>query len=462
MPKYDLWPHQERTVQFARSSEIIFDTSTAGTGKTLAHLTVFKERFEAGASRALIVCPKTLMRSAWANEIDESFPSFSYSLAYAPAASREAAFDSDSDIVLVNTDALPWLSHKGKRWFKQRFGSSPMLLIDESSWLKNPAAQRTKAGIAVSEAFQYRTCMSGTPAPTSVVELWPQVKILDGGERLGKRFTVFDRMMRTKVFTPGGFPIKRDVPDAPVIAYGLIHDITIGHRFDDVMKHVPAMEDRIVYYDLPSKHRDVYEELVRTSRIELGQQKVTAVNAGVLANKLLQCASGAVYTDPTTEERGWHLVDTGRYELITDLVEARDQTVVFFLWKHQRDVLIEHFKRKKLTWGLLDSSVPSAEQRNKYVQQLQNGDIRCLLMHYETGSFGLTLTKARTVIWASPIYHADKKEQGDARIRRGRQDQPTESIVLLARNTRDIHAYGVFSGKKTRMDALAELLQQSQ
>jgi hypothetical protein len=412
--------------------------------------------------RLLVVCPKSLMLSAWRAEINELFPDFTYTLSLPPATVREAAFTTKSDIVIMNTDALGWLDGKGKRWIKKHMGKNAGLLIDESAWLKNPGAGRTKAGMSVAESFKYRTCMSGTPAPNTVVELWPQVKILDGGERLGKRVHAFEHEVRFKTIDEKGWPIKVDKPDGPTVAYGLIADITIGHKFDEVMKHVPPTKDHVVWYDLDDKHRGTYEELKKKAYLDLqAAGQVTAVNAGVLASKLLQCASGAVYTDPTEEDRGWHLVSPGRYELIADLAEARDQTVVFFTWKHQRDELIKQFKKRRMSFGLLDSSVPNINVRNGYVDAFQKGDLRVMLMHYETGAFGLTLTKARTIIWASPIYMADKKEQGDARIRRGRQDQPTESIVILARDTRDAHAYEVFSGKKTRMDALAELLQQS-
>lgn len=450
-------------MDFGATTPRLFDTSTAGTGKTLAHLTILNERFEReNLSRGLIICPKTLMKSAWAAELDEYYPDISYSLAFAPEETRLEAIDSKSDLVVINTDALVWLAQYGKRWFKKKFGTKASVLIDESSWIKNPSSQRTKAALDVADKFEFRTCMSGTPAPLSVVELWPQVKFLDDGKRLGTRFAAFKREMRRKTVDPKtGWPKEIDKEDARLITAYLVRDITIGHPFDEVMKHVPGMDQRVIWYDLPDKHRDVYKELEKKSRLVFSDASVTAVNAGVLANKLLQCASGAVYTDPTNEERGHKVVDTGRYELVADLAEAREQTVVFFMWRHQRDALIRQLDARKMAWGLLDSSVPSADQRDQYIRAFQAGDLRVLLMHYNTGAFGLTLTKARTVIWCSPIYQADKKEQGDARIRRGRQDQPTESIVILARETKDEHAYEVFTGNKTFMDAMAELLQQS-
>ena len=80
-------------------------------------------------------------------------------------------------------------------------------------------------------------------------------------------------------------------------------------------------------------------------------------------------------------------------------------------------------------------------------------------MHPETGAYGLTLTRATSVIYASPVYEAKAKIQGDARVRRGIQDKETESIVVVAKDTRDEIAYQVFSGKKDRLEALNNLFE---
>jgi SNF2 family DNA or RNA helicase len=455
----ELWDHQKETFKFAKRRDVFFDTSSAGTGKTPAHIEVIKYRLTQDGSRALVVAPKSLMRSAWANDLDIFAPDLKYSLAYAPDENRDAAFDEDSDVVIINTDALPFLASKGKRWANKKLGKNGILIIDESSWLKNPASSRTKAGMNIAPWFKYRTNLSGTPAPNSVVELWPQVHLLDQGQRLGKRYSAFSRYMRRKVVTDKGSPKWVDIPDAELLSYGLISDITIGHRFDDVMKHVPPMEQRIIYYDLNDKARAVYEELRKKTAVTLDDGHVSAFNAGVLVNKLLQCASGAVYRDAAQDSpKVYTVIDNGRYKLIADLIEARQKVVVFFLWTHQKEEIGQELKRRKISFEVLDSSVPDPEVRNKHVQALQHGELRALLIHPLTGAHGLTLTSATTTIWASPTYNSDIKEQGDARIRRGKQDKPTESIMILARNTRDMKAYEVFSGKKTRMDALNELL----
>jgi SNF2 family DNA or RNA helicase len=453
-----LWPHQYKTFQFGLDRDAVFNTSDAGTGKTLAHAKLAEHFLANGGSRVIVVCPKVLMRNAWGDDLTKFCPELTVAYAEAPAEVREAAFNSKADIVLLNTDGATWLASQPKRWLVNRIGRSSMLICDESHLLKNRNAQRTKALFKLSEHFARRANTSGTPAPNSVTELWAQAKLLDGGTRLGKRFTLFRDLVQRPEFN--GFGTNwTDKQEAELIAYGLLSDINIGFSLDEVLPDIPDMDKRVLYYDLPAKHRAVYEQLYEKAMLSVEGKTITAVNAAALATKLLQCASGAVYNDPTGEDKSYSLIDSGRYELIGELIEARPHTVVFYLWHHQRDELIKEMKRRKLTYAFIDSTVRSEKKREEIIKAAQAGEYRALLMHPETGSHGLTLTRATTVVYASPDYSAKRKVQGDARVRRGQQRAKTESIVVVARGTRDEQAYDVFTGKLGRMEALHNLFQ---
>jgi len=452
------WPHQQQTYDFHKDAACGFDGSDAGTAKTLPHLKIAEYFLANGGTRVLVVCPKVLMRSAWLNEAKERVPHLAdqMALAEAPASNRKKAFDSDKPIVLINVDAMQWLEKQHKTWLKNRIGNKGLLIIDESHTLKNPDAKRTKAAMRVSEYFVKRHIMSGTASPNSVTELWSQFKIIDGGVRLGQRYTTFRNHMQMPV-QKGPWVEWVDKPESAYIINELIKDITIRHEFSTVMKHVPEIEQQVIWYDLPKKHREVYDQLEHDSYLEYENTAVTALNAGILANKLLQLASGAVYHDVTQGKKTWEMVDSGRYELIAELAEARRHSIIFFLWDHQKQELERILKGKHLSYDVLDGKVKGDEKRAGIVSRFQNGELRTLLMHPKTGAYGLTLTKAATIIYASPIYEAAAKIQGDARIRRGTQDQAMESIVVLGKDTRDIHAYQVFSGKLDRLTAMNNL-----
>jgi len=234
----------------------------------------------------------------------------------------------------------------------------------------------------------------------------------------------------------------------------LLKDIMIRHSFDEVMKNVPDMEHRVMLYEPTKPHKKLYDQLELQSYLETKDKTITAVNAAVLANKLLQVASGAVYNDSGGEERSWTVVDKGRYELIGELVAGRQHSLVFFLWKHQRTLLEEEFKKRKIRYAVIDGSVKKGSDREKIISDYQDGKYDTLLLHPKSAEHGITLTRASSVILASPVYEASSLKQMGARIRRGTQEKLTEFVTILAEGTRDIQAYAVMSGKKARLEDL--------
>ena len=457
MTKFDLFPHQQETLEFILDKPASADLSSPGTGKTLPGLLMAKNHLINGGSRIVVVSPKILMRSAWGNDADTFTSNLSVSYAEAPSVNREAAFLSGSDIVTMNYEGAMWLAAQSKRFLHNVLGAKPCIIVDESTNIKNPQAQRTKALLKLASLFTRRHIMTGTLCPNSATEAWAQYKLLDDGVRLGKRFTAFRNVMQRPI-NMGRFTVWQDIPDAQDVLYGLVSDISIRHEFDVVMKHVPSMTHRVIYYDLPRKQMELYKELERNSFLEHEGKIITAINAAAAANKLLQCASGAVYTDSrATKDKEWSIVDTGRYELIGELCEARQHSIVFFSWRHQKYELEKVLKAKKLTYAVLDGEESDPKIREQIVDDYQSGKYRVMLLAPRTASYGLTLSRATSVIYASPIYEAATKQQSDARIRRGMQDKVTESIIILANGTRDLDAYKVFTGKLDRLTALNNL-----
>jgi SNF2 family DNA or RNA helicase len=182
---------------------------------------------------------------------------------------------------------------------------------------------------------------------------------------------------------------------------------------------------------------------------------VSAVHAASLRTKLLQIASGAVYN--TDGEGAYSIVDTTRYELIGELVEGREHSVVFFNWKHQRDLLCKEFEARHLSFALIDGSVQQRE-RDRIVKDYQDGKYRTILLHPRTGAHGLTLTRGDTTIFASPLYEADLLAQGIKRIHRGVQDKVTNTILVEAKGTVEAKVYARLDDKTARMEDLLDLM----
>lgn len=441
-----LFPDQESSVKFELKKGIAFDASEPGTGKTRVRWEVFAKRRVKGGGCMLVLAPRSLLRSAWEVDGLQYTPWLRSSVAF--ALNRKAAFSAKADAYITNHDAVKWLAQQPATFFKK----FDYLVIDESDAFKHHTSQRSKALNKIKKHFKHRCIMNGTPTPVSVTDLWNQVNILDDGQRLGTSFYAF----RSAVCTPQQVGPRanmlkwRDRDGVQEQVSALINDITIRNLLKNVPKnHIrPPMP-----FFMEPKHLAAYKEMERDAILQLKTGEISAVNAASLSTKLLQIASGAVYDD--TGE--YHVIDTSRYELVADLVEARPHTVIFFLWTHQRDLLIEEFKRRDLTYMVIDGSVGDA-RRGKNVSMYQQGMFRAALLHPKSAAHGLTLTTGTTTIWPSPTHDLMWWIQGNARISRTGQKVETETISIIADGTYEEAVFANRDSKDVRQIDLLRTL----
>jgi len=140
-----------------------------------------------------------------------------------------------------------------------------------------------------------------------------------------------------------------------------------------------------------------------------------------------------------------------------DLVEARQHSVVFFHWRHQRDLLMEEFTKRGITFAVIDGSVKE-QDRMEAVKDYQNGFYRVMLAHPASAAHGLTLTRGTTTIWASPTYNLEHWLQGNRRTYRAGQTQRTETISILAKGTIEELVYQRLADKNVKQINILELL----
>lgn len=451
-----LWPHQQQTRTHYLRTRIGFDMSDPGTGKSAAHLSIYASRPQ--RKRCLIVCPKTLMRTAWGADIQKFFPWLTVSYADAGKA-RVAAFEQRTDVVVVNTDGVKDIS-KNKALYKRLADEFDHLIIDEISYFKHATSARSKAMAKLAKLFDWRFGLSGTPNPRSVTELWHPMYILDGGQRLGSSFFRFRNAVQIAEQV-GPMPNHvqwTDREGVDVDVFALLQDILVRHSFEDVMTHVPPNHKATYPFALSNKLFRQYVELERTSMLQLRDGGINAVHAASLRNKLLQLCSGAVYTN---DERGYVVLDTRRYELIAELVEEREHSVVFYNWQHQCDLLEAEFNKRGVVYAVINGSTP-AKLREEYVRRYQDGELETLLLHPQTGAHGLTLTRGTTCILSSPIYEADLLKQAIHRIYRGSQSQITNTVLVRAEGTVEDLVYARLDARTDRMQSFLALIEQAQ
>jgi SNF2 family DNA or RNA helicase len=440
--------HQQVSLKHDARSPIVFDTSDPGTGKTYVRIMGFAGRRAAGGGAMLVLAPRSLLRNVWANDVRKFVPSLAVSVA--DAANRDKAFSAQADIYVTNIDAAVWLARQPKTFFA-KFSE---LVIDESDAYKHHTSLRSKAVGKIAKYFKRRILMSGTPNTNSITDIWHQAMILDGGERLGSSFYKFrDTVCSPNQVGRSAQMVKwHDKEGAEEAVFGLLADIVIRHKFEDCVD-IPENHKYTLDYELTPKQLKAYLDMEALQMMRLSEDAhITAINAAAVATKLLQISSGAVYSSP----ENYHLVDTGRYEFILDLVQQRKHSLVFFQWKHQRDMLVAEAQKRGVKFCVFDGDA-NDKQRADMVTSYQAGIYQVMFAHPASAGHGLTLTRGTATIWACPTYNLGHFVQGSKRIPRLGQTQKTETITVIAKGTIEEKVYGMMTEKDGRMTTLLEL-----
>lgn len=412
-----------------------FIIATMGAGKsasTLDGLTKLFDQFE--INRVLVIAPLRVAEHTWPTECDkwDSFNHLTTATAIGPPAKRNAAIMSGAELTFINRENIPWLVKTyGKKW------PFDTVVIDESSSFKNPSSQRFKALKKIRPLVSRWVLLTGTPTPNSLLELWPQVFLLDGGERLGRTFSAY----RSRYFE-SDFMGYKWTPRAG--AEQQIHDAVadlcvVVEKYDGLPDRVDLTET----IQLPKKAQSQYDEMVREMIIEFGDEEITAVNAAVLAGKLQQLCNGAIYD----ENRKVIDVHSEKLDALDALLEQAEGENVLLAYNYKHDLA----RIKERHPEAVDIKEKGALERwNK-------GEIRLLLAHPASAGHGLNLQDGgNRIIWFSPTWSTELKLQFDARLHRQGQEKPVFVHTIIAENTIDGDVIEAVTTKKSVQDILIE------
>lgn len=434
--------HQTVTTDFIKQHPRCLVTSDPGTGKTRSVLDAIAKR----NGRILVLAPLSILQSAWGDDIEKFQPNLTYAIAYAK--NRDKAFQSDAKVVITNHDAAKWLLKNVS--VLEGFDS---LVIDEFSAYKNRNAMRSKAVLKIAQQFDQRIAMSGTPNSNSVLDIWHPMRIIDDGERLSRLFYRFREAVCEPKHNPFGVEwIQKTDAEATVAA--AVGDISIRHKLEDCID-MPAQSLHTLLVDLSPKTMRQYKQLATDSTLYTGDTTIDAVSAGARVKKLLQLCTGAVYDSEGTAN-GIH---KERYDLVMQLVSERKCSLVAFNWRHEREYLVELADKMGIKHATIDGTVP-ANRRTDIVGRLQAGQLQVVFCQPQSAGHGLTMTKAKTIIWASPTYNAEHYSQFNRRIYRAGQTEKTEVIQIAARDTWETEVFKKLEGKLDRMHELLSILDQ--
>lgn len=416
-----------------------------GMGKTITTLTAVADLMHDyfDVQRVLVIAPLRVAKYTWTDEIEkwEHTRYLKTSQILGTKEERLAALKKQADIYLINRENVVWLvdQYKGRIW------PFDMVVIDELSSFKSTTAKRFRALRKVKPFFKRIVGLTGTPAPNGLIDLWPQLYLLDQGERLGKTVTGF----RHRYFVPGaGDPSKYIVYDwipkkeAEENIYKKIEDICVSMKSVDYLE-LPERIDHTVDVLLSDKARNKYVQLEKDLLLPFTDGDVVADTAAVLSNKLLQLANGAVYD----EEKDVHFVHDEKLDALEDLIDQANgkPVLVFYNFKHDVDRILTRFKDAvKL-------------ETDEHFKKWNKGEIPILLTHPASAGHGLNMQDGgNTIIWFGMTWSLELYQQANARLHRQGQKSKVNIYHLLVQDSIDERVMKAIKNKTVTQDDLME------
>ena len=434
-----------------------------GLGKTAPTLTAISElKYDYfTVYKTLVIAPLRVADSTWPEEVEkwDHLRHLKVSKIIGSAVQRKKALEAEADVYLINRENVVWLMEQHGRYSnpkrKQGFKFTKpwpfdMVVIDELSSFKSQTAQRFKMLKKARPYIKRIVGLTGTPAPNGLLDLWPQVYLMDEGERLGRTQTEYrDRYFdpSSYVRTPTGMLVASDYklkPGAEEAIYGKISDLCVSMKVEDWLD-MPARIDREAAFILSPQTMKRYKEFQRECFCELDGQIIDAGSAAALSNKLQQFVQGAIYT----EDKQYVEIQDEKLQALDELIEeANGKPVLLFYWyNHDRERLLARYKHARTLTSAKD------------IKDWNAGKVPILLAHPASAGHGLNLQAGgSTIIWFSLTWSLELYQQANARLYRQGQKQSVIIHHLVAKDTIDEKMMAVLAGKEESQNALINAL----
>ena len=438
--QYKPFEHQKKTAGFLTMNKRSFCFNEQGTGKTASAIWaadyLMKQR---KIKRVLIVCPLSIMDSAWRNDLFTFAMHRTVDVAYGSKRKREKVINGGAEFVIINYDGVSIVEDAVKA---ARFD---LVIVDEATHYKNVQTTRWKTLNRILHEDTWLWMMTGTPAAQSPLDAYGLAKLVNS-QAVPRFFGAFRDMVMYKQ-TQFKWAPKETANET--VHYALQPAI----RFTkDECLDLPDMVYVKRNVELTKQQAKYYEALRKRNVLQVAGEDVTAVNAAVAMNKLLQISAGAVYSDGGDTVR---FDIKNRYSVLKEAIdESSKKVLVFIPFKHIIDVLSEKLTKDGITCAVIRGDVSVSNRTNIFKRFQETTDPQVLLIQPQAAAHGVTLTAASTVVWWGPTSSLETYAQANARVHRSGQTSKC-TVVQLQGSTVERHVYKLLDA---RIDVHAKMI----
>jgi SNF2 family DNA or RNA helicase len=434
--------HQKETAAFLTLQKRAFCFNEQGTGKTASVIWAADYLIKMGmVKRVLIVCPLSIMQSAWQADLFRFAVHRTVDVAYGSADKRNKIVKGSAEFVIVNYDGIPAIAESIEK------GGFDLIVIDEANAYKNVQTKRWKLMRKLVTDDMWLWMLTGTPAAQSPVDAFGLGRLCVPG-RCPRFFGDF----RESVMQQFGIYRWEPRPEAEKIVFEMLQP-AIRFTKEECLD-LPEVTHMTRIAAMTAEQKKYYKELKDELLLETGGEEVSAVNAAAKMNKLLQISGGAVYTDTGTVI---HFDVSERLRVVEEVIsEASHKVLVFVPFRHTIELLSAHLTKAGITNEVIHGDVSVRKRTEVFKQFQEQPNPRVLVIQPSAAAHGVTLTAANTVIWYAPVTSTETYLQANARINRPGQ-RNAMTVVHIQGSPVENRLYAMLQGNINAHEKLVDL-----
>ena len=414
--KHKPFDHQKTTSSFLTMNKRAFCFNEQGTGKTASAIWAADYLMNQGRiNRVLVICPLSIMDSAWRKDLFTFAMHRSVDIAYGSSDKRKQIIEGGAEFIVINYDGVEIVADAIAN------GGFDLIIADEATHYKNVQTRRWKVLNKLVTPDTWLWMMTGTPAAQSPLDAFGLAKLVNPNS-VPRFFSAFRDMVMYKI-TNFKWLARPDATDTVFKALQPAIRFTKEECLD-----LPDMIYTKRTVEMTRQQKKYYNELRNKLVVQAGGEQITAVNAAVEMNKLLQIASGAIYTD---DGEALEFDIKHRYKVLREVIdESSKKVLVFVPFKHVIDVLTSKLVQDGIPTEIIRGDV-SVNKRTDIFKRFQETDSpQVLVIQPQAADHGITLTAANTVVWWGPTSSLETYAQANARVHRAGQDHKCTVVQL--------------------------------
>ncbi len=430
--QYKPFDHQKTTASFMTMNKKSFCFNEQGTGKTASAIWAADYLMMQGkVNRVLVICPLSIMDSAWRNDLFSFAMHRSVDVAHGSKDKRKKIINSGADFVIINYDGVEVVKDEIAN------GGFDLFIVDEATHYKNAQTKRWKTLNKLIGDNDWLWMMTGTPAAQSPVDAYGLAKLVDPLS-VPRFFGSWRDMVMWKV-TQFTWKPKDTAKDT------VFQALQPAIRFTkDECLDLPDMVYTKRFVEMTKQQQQYYEMLRKRMVMQVAGEDVTAANAAINLNKLLQISAGAVYTDDGDTVQ---FDIKNRYQALKEVIDESSQKVLVFVpFRHAIDLLTEKLARDGVTSEIIRGDVSASRRTDIFARFQHDPDPKVLVIQPQAAAHGVTLTAANTVVWWGPTSSLETYAQANARVHRSGQKHKC-TVIQLAGSAAEKRIYRMLDAR---------------